>query len=185
MRWSPALRWLRLTCCAGTALVQEPAAADCTDSAARTLCEPGQAWGAGRCEDCPAGKQSRGLPGTGCEFCPHSLELIPLAGRPGGAGCRCKPHYIGNSTSFDSCASCSNVERAPDDEFRRVSCEPCADAQEGVDCIGRRTCECGGGARGNALLCPAEGFYLLVDPAKVLQLDGGSEPSQLHDAFTL
>ena len=186
VRWSPVLRWVGLACCLGTALVQQNCT-DCGSCAAGTTCEQGQAWGAatGRCEDCPAGKQSKGLPGTACEYCPHSLELIPLASRPGGAGCRCKSHYVGNPTSFGSCASCSNVERAVGDDSRRVSCEPCADTRGKIDCIGRRTCECGGGAHGSALLCPAEGFYLFVKPEMVSLLDGESEPSELHDAYTL
>ena len=138
-------------------------------------CDPGHAWSidASACEACPAGKQSSGAIGERCEACPHSLELIPVGGGSAafGAGCRCRSHHTNPwpvvSSAMTSCLACSGAARMEGDDYRRVSCEPCADAAGGgEDCIGARTCECGGGELGQALLCAAEGHYLLVDPEK-------------------
>jgi CRP-like cAMP-binding protein len=133
-------------------------------------CSAGYQWVAPRgvCAPCPAGKQSTGALGNHCEACPHTLEIVPLPGEAFGSGCRCRPHHASpwsvSTTSLTSCISCGESKRLTGDDPRRASCEPCVDADAGVDCVGsERTCECAGGDRGQAFMCAAEGYFLLVD----------------------
>ena len=80
-----------------------------------------------------------------------------------------RSHYANpwpvSDSSPPSCFPCGNVKRIDTDDPRRASCEPCADAKGGgTECIGtERSCECAGGERGEAMMCAAEGYFLLVD----------------------
>ena len=107
--------------------------------------------------------------------------------------------YIRSWTSLayaanDSCVACSDVAAKRNDHPRRATCDPCLDSQRGSECIGAATCECSGGERGRALMCPAEGYFLVVDQAKEALIDPEGKASewfsarrtrqnQLHDAF--
>ena len=71
----------------------------------------------------------------------------------------------------DSCVACSDVAAKRQDHPRRATCDPCLDSQRGSECIGAATCECSGGERGRALMCPAEGYFLVVDQAKEALID--------------
>lgn len=149
-------------------------------------CDPGHEWaralnGSWGCHQCSAGKQASGRAGERCESCAHSLEIVPVDGQLYGSGCRCKAHYLNSWTGLynttwaelsTECVACSKIERDEDADYRQVSCEPCADASPGKEtgCIGRATCECTGGTQGQALVCPAEGYFLIVDHGSELDV---------------
>ena len=83
--------------------------------------------------------------------------------------------------------------------MRQVECEPCEDAEGravgdgqylstgGENCLGRGTCECPGGPREAARVCPSMGFYLLTpqmdEPVEMKQILELQTPrtEQLHD----
>eukprot|EP01046_Picozoa_sp_COSAG06_P078095 COSAG06_NODE_25756_length_629_cov_1.018868_1_plen_112_part_01 len=71
---------------------------------------------------------------------------------------------------------------------RQVECEPCEDAEGrsvgtagkfpavgGRSCLGEGTCECRGGPREAARVCPAMGFYMLTPHM--------SEPSMIKESL--
>jgi hypothetical protein len=134
------------------------------------LCPGGRAWDLGleRCEACPPGKQSRDNSTMPCSFCPQTL--MPNSNQ---SGCVCQPlHFnvwtssIGSHNELLECTPCASVlvalaqgEEATDNaNIGKQPCLPCVDMNSPSCTMG--SCECAGGPKGDARLCPGDGYWL-------------------------
>ena len=142
------------------------------DSMGSHYCPGGQAWSTTReaCVACPEGKQSRHNSTMPCSFCPQTLR--PNSNQ---SGCVCQPLHFntwersaGAHNELLQCTPCADVlvalaEGDESDEARagvgKVPCLPCADASSS-SCSEGVHCECAGGPKGEARLCPVDGFWL-------------------------
>ena len=133
-------------------------------------CPGGQAWSSARasCRACPPGKQSRDNSTMPCSFCPQTL--MPNSDQ---SGCVCQPlHFnvwsssIGAHNELLECTPCADVrvalaqgdEATDDRDTGKIGCRPCVDMAS-PNCV-QGSCECAGGPKGDARLCPGEGYWL-------------------------
>lgn len=135
------------------------------------VCPGGYSWSTklDSCRQCVKDKQSRHNSTMPCSFCPTTL--VPNSNQ---SGCVCQEKYfntwkssVGVEQEAAQCTSCADVLVMPaiDDGMLTVAgkgkytCLPRTDALGHADA----QCECGGGRKGDAPLCPAQGFWLKFD----------------------
>eukprot|EP01043_Picozoa_sp_COSAG02_P033504 COSAG02_NODE_2290_length_9205_cov_21.549198_7_plen_986_part_00 len=137
------------------------------DAMGTHFCPGGQAWSstAQQCTSCVPGKQSRDNSTMPCSFCPQSL--VPNGDQ---SGCVCQPLHFnvwkssaGAQNELVQCTPCDSITVALDtkdaSQWKSLA-HSCEDAASDTCPYDKPQCECAGGPKGDARICPVEGYWL-------------------------
>ena len=137
------------------------------DAMGMHFCPGGQAWSSTsqNCTQCVSGKQSRDNSTMPCSFCPQSL--VPNGDQ---SGCVCQPLHFnvwkssaGAQNELAQCTPCESINvalEAKDASRWKSLARSCADAASDKCTVDEPQCECAGGPKGDARICPVEGYWL-------------------------